>query len=172
VLEAVERELRNMDILYAAESTSTVDKISPESVFASNMMFYMGIAIILAIFVGFVIFAFSLLPKRIKTCSASTLTKAKKIIIPLKDNNIVVQRGSKEFNDIISNFVDERKQSEPEVTSTMMHIYIKNTKYILQISMSGWNFLGEERNSRRLLNNMQPMHAIGSLLDKAAGAKS
>ena len=32
--------------------------------------------------------------------------------------------------------------------------------------MAGWNFLGEERNSRRLLNNIQVMDTITSLLEK------
>ncbi|MDD5120347.1 MAG: hypothetical protein PHR84_03445, partial [Candidatus Omnitrophica bacterium] len=88
-----------------------------------------------------------------------------------KDNKIVVPEGSKEFSEIVSNFTDERQQSESQVVSTALHVYVKNVKYALQISLSGWNFLGEEKNSRRLLNNMQPMYAIDSLLDQSARAK-
>ncbi|MFA4932911.1 MAG: hypothetical protein WC574_00530 [Candidatus Omnitrophota bacterium] len=160
-----------MDILYAAEATSTYNKVSSESVFASNLMFYMGIAAILAICAGILIFALSLLPKRIISCPASMLAKARKVVILFKDNKIVVPEGSKEFSEIVSNFTDERQQSESQVVSTALHVYVKNVKYALQISLSGWNFLGEEKNSRRLLNNMQPMYAIDSLLDQSARAK-
>jgi len=159
-------------IVYATNNTNAtnytcpLDKITPESIFVSNLLFYSGIGILVAICVGVLIFIYLLLPKRIKTCPVSTLAKAKKIVIPNRINNIVVKKDSKEFSDIISNFDDRRQQSDPQVASITINVYVNNTKYTLQVSMAGWNFIGEERNSRRLLNNIQIMDALSSLLEK------
>jgi len=159
-------------IVYATNTTNATNytcplgRITPESIFVSNLLFYSGIAILVAICVGGLIFIYLLLPKRIKTCPTSTLAKAKKIVIPNRINHIVVKKDSKEFSDIISNFEDRRQQSDPQVASATINVYVNNTKYTLQVSMAGWNFLGEERNSRRLLNNIQIMDAISSLLEK------
>ena len=156
-------------IVYATNATNYTcpfGRITPESIFVSNLLFYSGIAILVAICVGGLIFIYLLLPKRIKTCPTSTLAKAKKIVIPNRINHIVVKKDSKEFSDIISNFEDRRQQSDPQVASATINVYVNNTKYTLQVSMAGWNFLGEERNSRRLLNNIQIMDAISSLLEK------
>ena len=120
----------------------------------------------MAICVAFVIFIYLLLPKKTRTCPASTLAKAKKIVIPNRTNNIVIKRGSKEFAGIISNFDDKRQSSDPQVASITIDVFVNITKYRLQVSMAGWNFFGEERNSRRLLNNIQIMDIIGSLLEK------
>ncbi len=117
---------------YAA-STCPLSKVTPESVFASKVMFYMGNVILIAACAGVLIFAFSFLPKIVRTCSISKLLKARKIIILYGDK----------------------------------HVYTEGAKYVLQVSMAGWNFFGEEKNSRRLTNNMQVMKAIDSIIDNA-----
>jgi hypothetical protein len=153
-------------ISFSNNTTCPLSKVTPESIFVSKLLFYSGIAILVAICVAFLIFIYLIFPKKIKTCPASTLAKAKKIVIPNRIDNVVIKQGSKEFNDIISNFDDRRQSSDPQVASITLHVFVNITKYTLQVSMAGWNFLGEERNSRRLLNNIQVMDTIASLLEK------
>jgi hypothetical protein len=124
----------------------------------------MGIALVAVICIGLVIFISALLPKRIKTCPVETLRKATKIIIPGHDKDTVVPRDSKEFNDIVSNFSDEGKSPEPDVSSITIHLYVGIVKYVLQISLSGWNFLGENKNSRKLFNYMGSTAAINAIV--------
>lgn len=161
-----EKVFRGGPASFSNNTTCPFSKVTPESIFVSKLLFYSGIAILVAICVAFVIFIYLLLPKKTRTCPASTLAKAKKIVIPNRTNNIVIKRGSKEFAGIISNFDDKRQSSDPQVASITIDVFVNITKYRLQVSMAGWNFFGEERNSRRLLNNIQIMDIIGSLLEK------
>jgi len=158
-------------LLYAAASTCPLNRVTPDSIFVSKMMFYMGNLMVLAICAGVVIFAWSFLPKRIRVCPVSKLAKAKKIVVMYGDKEIVIPGGSEEFNVIISNLMDERKEADIQIASMKMYIYLNTTRYAAQISMAGWNFLNEEKNSRKLLNNMQTMKAIDSAIDRSAGPK-
>lgn len=160
-----------INCLYSAVSTCPLNKITPDSIFASKLMFYMGNFVMLAICAGVVIFAWSFLPKRIRTCPVSELAKAKKIVVLYGDKQIVILGGSDEFKIIIANLMDERKEADIQIASMKMYVYVKNTRYAAQVSMAGWNFINEEKNSRRLLNNMQVMKAIDSLIDRTAGTK-
>ena len=160
-----------INFLYSAVSTCPLNRITPDSIFASKLMFYMGNFMMLAICAGIVIFAVSFLPKRIRTCPVSKLAKAKKIVIMYGDKEIVIPGGSEELKVITSNLMDEGKEADIQIASMKMYIYVKNTRYAAQISMAGWNFLNEEKNSSRLLNNMQVMKAIDSLIDRSAGTK-
>ena len=155
----------------AASSAAAHHKMTPDSIFASNLMFYFGAGLMIVICGGLLIFAYSLLPKRIKTCTVSIFAKARKIIIPNRKSDIVIKPDAKEFSDIISNLLDQRQLPDAQIPSVNIIIYANNTKYLLQISMSGWNFLGEEKNCRRLLNNIQAMNAISLLLDKLRDQK-
>jgi hypothetical protein len=150
------------------QSTCPLSKVTPDSKFASALMFYMGNFMLLAICAGIVIVGVLFLPKRIKTCPVSKLAKGQKIVIFYADKRIVISGGSEQFNSIISNLSDERKQADTEIASMKMYIYVHNTRYTIRVSMAGWNFLNEEKNSRRLLNNMQVMKTIDSLIDKIA----
>jgi hypothetical protein len=160
-----------INFLYSAVSTCPLNRITPDSIFASKLMFYMGNFMMLAICAGIVIFAVSFLPKRIITCPVSTLAKAKKIVVMYGDKELAIPGGSEEFNAIVSNLTDERKEADIQIASMKMYIYVKNTRYAAQVSMAGWNFINEEKNSRRLLNNMQVMKAIDLLIDRSTGTK-
>ncbi|MFA5099602.1 MAG: hypothetical protein WC547_01800 [Candidatus Omnitrophota bacterium] len=150
------------------QAVCPLNKITPDSKFASALMFYMGNFMILAICAGIIIVGVLFLPKRIRTCPVSKLAKGKKIVLLYGDKKIVIPRDSEEFNGIISNLSDERKQSDVQIASMKMYIYVNSTRYTIQVSMAGWNFLNEERNSRRLVNNLQVMKTIDSLIDKTA----
>lgn len=165
---AIEAEQVSQDtaISFSNNTTCPLSKVTSESIFVSKLLFYSGIAILVAICVAFLIFIYLLFPKKIKTCPVSTLAKAGKVVIPNRINNIVIKQGSKEFNDIISNFDDRRQSSDPQVASITLNVFVNNKKYKLQVSMAGWNFLGEERNSRRLLDNIKVMDTISSLLEQ------
>jgi hypothetical protein len=160
-----------INFLYSAVSTCPLNRITPDSIFASRLMFYMGNVMMLAICAGILIFAFSFLPKRVKSCPVSKLANANKIILMYGDKEIVIPGGSEELRVIIANLMDERKEADIQIASMKMYIYVKSTRYATQISMAGWNFINEEKNSRRLLNNMQVMKAIDSFIDRAAGTK-
>ena len=131
----------------------------------------MGNFVMLAMCAGIVYLALLFLPKRVRTCPVSTLAKAKKLVLLYRDKNIVIPRNTDEFNGIISNFMDDRKEADIQIASMKMYIYVKKTRYAAQVSMAGWNFLNEEKNSRRLLNNMQVMKVIDLLIDRSAGTK-
>jgi hypothetical protein len=160
-----------INFLYSAVTTCPLNRITPDSIFASKLMFYMGNFMMLAICAGIVIFTVSFLPKRIRACPVSTLSKAEKILVMYGDKEIVIPGGSEELKVILANLMDERKEADIQIASMKMYIYVKNTRYATQISMAGWNFINEEKNSRRLLNNMQVMKAIDSFIDKTAGTK-
>jgi hypothetical protein len=160
-----------INCLFSAVSTCPLNRITPDSIFASKLMFYMGNLMMLAICAGIVIFALSFLPKRIRACPVSTLAKAEKIIVMYGDKEIVIPGGSEELKVILANLMDERKEADIQIASMKMYIYVKSTRYATQVSMAGWNFLNEVKNSRRLLNNMQVMKAIDSFIDKTAGTK-
>lgn len=153
------------------KSTCPLSRVTPESKLASKLMFFMGNLIMLAICAGILIFAFSFLPKRVISCPVLKLAKAEKIIIMYGDKEIVIPGGSDELKVILANLMDERKEADIQIASMKMYIYVKSTRYATQVSMAGWNFINEEKNSRRLLNNMQVMKAIDSFIDKTAPAK-
>jgi hypothetical protein len=155
-------------IILAAErgrSGCPLNKATPESIFVSNVMFYTGAALILAICVAALKFALSiLLPKKAKVCPVSALRRAKKIVIPQKAaKDIAVSPDRKEFTDILSNLTDEKKLPNEEAATVTLQIHADGV-YTIEVSMAGWNFAGEERNSRRLANNMQLMAAVETLL--------
>jgi hypothetical protein len=149
------------------QSTCPLNKITPDSIFASRLMFYMGNFMLLAICAAIIIAGFLFLPKRIRTCPVSKLAKGKKLEILSGDKRLPVSGDSNEFNSIVSNLTDERKQADPQVSTMRMYIYVSNTRYTVEVSMAGWNFLNEEKNSRRLINNMQVMKTVDSLIDNA-----
>jgi hypothetical protein len=87
------------------------------------------------------------------------------------DKEIVIPGGSEELKVILANLMDEKKEADIQIASMKIYIYVKNTRYAAQVSMAGWNFINEEKNSRRLLNNMQVMKAIDSIIDRTTGTK-
>jgi len=148
--------------------TCPLARTTPESRFASQLMFFMGNFIIVVICAGISAFALSLLPRRARSCPVSKLAGAVKVHLLYGDRKIVVRPGSSEFNVIIANLSDERQQPDFQTASVTLYIYVRGNRYIVQISMAGWNFLHEERNSRRLINAMDAAKALDSLIKRSA----
>ena len=161
--EYLKEEPSTCPLVPASDSEAT-----PLSKFAIGTMFWLGILIGVVICVGFVIFMYSLLPfsKRIRTCPAVEFLQAKQIIIPGSDKDMVITPDLPEFKSIINNFTDEEIISNPNGVTNTIYIKIRNKRYAIQTSTVGWNFLGEEKSSRRLRNGMELELLINSAVEK------
>jgi hypothetical protein len=150
------------------QSTCPLAKVTADSRFASQLMFYMGNFMLLAIVAGIIIAGFLFLPKRVRTCPVSKLAKGVRLVLLYGGKKITVPGDSEQFTNIISNLTDERKQPDAQLAGITMYVYAQATRYTVQVSMAGWNFLNEERNSRRALNTMHVMKTVDSII---AGSK-
>lgn len=145
-------------------------KPSQETRLVLTTMFWLGI-MIMVIFL--ILFLFKLFPfsKRVRTCHAAEFIKAKKIVIPLRADDFVITPAMPEFNGIINNFTDEKSPSDESTYSTRIDIRVGRKRYPLEVSAVGWNFLGEEKNCRRLLNGIELMTLIQSAKEKLRNRK-
>lgn len=136
---------------------------------AMTVWFWSGILIMVFICIGLLIFIVHVVPmsKRVQTCPAADLVHAQKIIIPLREKDIIITSDMLEFNDIINNFLDENIPSDDSMYPTRLDIKIGHRRYPIEISILGWNFLGEERNSRRLRNGMELMAKLQRIKEKS-----
>lgn len=157
---------------YANVSSETTCPLAgpetPESRLVTRIMFWGGITMMVAICIGIAIFIYVIAPKPtiIKSCPANEFINAKRIIVPSRARDIVIDRSQQEFADIISNFIDEKIIPDDSVYTTPLHIIIKNTRYVIEVSTLGWNFAGEEKNSRRLRNGMELMVRLKSVIER------
>lgn len=142
--------------------------VKPESKLEAMTLFWGGIVIIIALCGGGIIFIYSLFSKLriIRTCPVAEFSRAKKIIIPLRYRDIVISRDLPEFNSIINNFTDEKIRQDSNVYGTKIIIKIRNRRYAIEVSIEGWNFLGEEKNCRRLRDGIDLMSQIDSAKEK------
>jgi len=135
---------------------------------AFNMVFYVGVLLMIATCGVIIFFIVSTLPKRIKICPVSYFGNSQKILIPsFQDKNIVIPPESEDFAKIINDFTDEKQDSDYSTYSGKIYLRIKNKLYTLEISIAGWNFLGEEKNCRRLRNPIELAQLIDSIREKS-----
>lgn len=147
----------------AFQETEKKEKPDKFAVFASQMMFYGGVAILGCIIVGMLVFAYKLIPKnkKAKTCPIQEFANAKKIVLPLpRGEQIVIKSDNQKFSEFISHFTAELKPSNRDFLPMQILMKIKSKYYGIEISLDGWNFINEEPNIRVLRN---PIEAIGIL---------
>lgn len=153
---------------YFAYAKDTPDSVSdPPAKFMSDFMFFAGIFVLAAICGGIFALIISMLPKRIRRCPVKEFVFAKQILIPLADGkNIVVMPDSPEFSTIIKNFSNEKRSSDYDVCATKIYLKIRHKRYAIQVSLEGWNFLGEPKGCRRLHNAIELMRSIETVQER------
>ncbi|MFH1440728.1 MAG: tetratricopeptide repeat protein [Candidatus Omnitrophota bacterium] len=131
-----------------------------------QIMFFGGIIFMMLIAGGFGILIYKLLPKnkKVKTCSVEEFPRAQFIVIPLSDGReITIKPDSNFFIELINNFTNDTKPPVDNIDSMKLYIKIRNKKYALAVSLSGWNFQGEKPNCRVLQNSIQMIRIINSI---------
>ncbi len=140
------------------------------NVLGSQIMFYGGVGLMLALAVGALVFAYKLIPRTIKSrvCPVEDFMRAAKIAIYLpRDSDIIIKPDSKYFSELIGNFIADKKPPAGSVVYRgKLSLWVKGRRYAIEVSPEGWNFEGEEPGTRSLRNPARAMEIIDSIKEE------
>lgn len=164
---------------YLDQAQALIQSIKPEekkgdapAYLESQIMFYGGIAFLTLLAVGLLIFIYKIIPrtKKIRTCLAVDFSRAWQVVIPLPSaaiNDIVLKPTMPAFVKLVNNFADEKKAPPSyEVYPLKLVFRIKHRRYVVEVSVDGWNFKGEESACRCLRNSQEVIEIINSLKEQ------
>ncbi|MCG8431541.1 MAG: hypothetical protein MJA29_10265 [Candidatus Omnitrophica bacterium] len=132
-----------------------------------NLMFFVGIGVMLALVAGGAALVIKLLPKPVRRFPAGEFIEADEIRIPVDEQRYAsLTPDSPDFKEFAGNFTDKRRPEDDTVVSELISVSLLGARFSVQVSMEGWNFLGEAKNCRRLENPMQVMQILHAVKRK------